>query len=280
LFCLKVETPERSTQPQFPPPTPTPKSANNEVDEFQFTPYDTTTTTTTNIDNLLPVPQEMQIYLFGALSHRYLKELIFAFEQINLVSLSKTLHMVLSCCYCNESFSSSIIQQILLHVSNASSNEIKQALALLHKIVLLEDPLQLTRFKLAIDGGNGDNVYDTNMSHSNGLLACIRQNQSSDAKKSYHCVKFIVTLATRSGPCKEYLLKTANNWEWSINWLKHKMSENSSASSSSSMSYINWNSNSNSSKSNEDTEIKTFQRTKSAQRTLDDATALLRSGDF
>ncbi len=168
----------------------------------------------------------MQIYLFGALSHRYLKELIFAFEQINLVSLSKTLHMVLSCCYCNESFSSSIIQQILLHVSNASSNEIKQALALLHKIVLLEDPLQLARFKLAIDGDTGDTTTggnDNNMtSQCNGLLACIRQNQSSDAKKSYHCVKFIVTLATRSGPCKEYLLKTANNWEWSINWLKNK----------------------------------------------------------
>lgn len=230
--------------------------------EFKFTPP-----TINESNQLLFVPQEMQIYLFGALSPRYLKELIYAFEQINMASLNKTLQMILSCCYCNESFSSSIIHQILLHVSTASSNEIKQALALLNKIVSLEDPLQLTRFKLAIDNNN------------NGLLTCIRQNQSSDAKKSYHCVKFIVTLATRSGPCKDYLLKTASNWEWSVSWLKNKMSESANASSSSSsMNYINWNNSK--FQSNEDTEIKTFQRTKSAQRTLDDATALLRSTDF
>ena len=226
--------------------------------EFKFTPP------AINCD-LQQVPQEMQIYLFGALSGRYLKELVFAFEQINANSLTKTLEMILSCCYCNETFSANLIHQILLHINTSSSNEIKQALSLLHKIVCLEDPLQLTRFKLSIDG---------NKEFYHGLLATIRQNQTSDAKKSYHCVKFIVSLANQSGPCKDYLLKTASNWEWSVNWLKNKMSESSSVNSN----YINWTSSK--FQSNEDTEIKTFQRTKSAQRTLDDATALLRSSDF
>lgn len=144
-----------------------------------------------NTEDLIQLPQEMQIYLIGALSNRYLKELVFAFEQINHNQLTKTLDMVLTCCYCNEAFSANIIHQILVHVNNSSFNEIKQVLALLYNIILIEDSLQLKRLRLAIDGyKDSDVVY-------NGLLSIVRQNQSSDAKKSYQCVKFIVTLANR-----------------------------------------------------------------------------------
>lgn len=130
---------------------------------------------------------------------------------------------------------------------------------LLNYIVLIEDPLQHRRLQLAIDGyKDNDVIY-------NGLLSIVRQNQGSDAKKSYQCVKFIVTLANTSNSCKEYLLKTAPNWEWSVNWLKKKMLDSN---------FTNWTM----TKSNEDSESRTFQRTKSAQRTLDDATALLKSG--
>lgn len=224
-------------------------------------------------NDLLPMPQEMQIYLVGALSNRYLKELVYAFEQINHSSLTKTLEMILSCCYCNELFSSNMIHQILLHINNSSSNEIKQALSLLYNIILIEDQLQLTRFRLAIDGYRDSNTF------FNGLLSIIRQNQSSDAKKSYQCVKFIVTLANKCQTCKDYLLKTASNWEWSVNWLKTKMSDSASSSSTISSGYnVTWGSTK--FQSNEDTEIRTFQRTKSAQRTLDDATALLKSTEF
>ena len=150
-FFFLAETPEIQSTPvetlNQPPLLLPQKSFNSDdINEFKFTPP-----TIHDTDSLLTVPQEMQIYLFGALSPRYLKELIYAFEQINMASLNKTLHMILSCCYCNESFSSSIIHQILWHVSTASSNEIKQALALLNKIVSLEDPLQSTLFKIAID---------------------------------------------------------------------------------------------------------------------------------
>jgi len=218
--------------------------------------------------HLITLPQEMQIYLIGALSNRYLKELVFSFEQINHNQLTKTLEMVLTCCYCNEAFSANLIHQILIHINNSNFNEIKQVLILLHNIILIEDPLQLKRLRLAIDG------YKDNHVVYNGLLSIVRQNQSSDAKKSYQCVKFIVTLANRSGSCKDYLLKTANNWEWSVNWLKTKMLESLG---SSSQFNTNWTSNK---FSNEDSEVRTFQRTKSAQRTLDDATALLRSSEF
>lgn len=145
-----------------------------------------------------------------------LLKLVFTFEQINHNQLRKTLEMIQTCCYCNEAFSANIIQQILIHVNNSSFNEIKQVLALLYNIIvshqhtflicsieqiaylvrfyfkqLIEDPLQLKRLRLAIDGyKHSEIVY-------NGLLSIVRQNQSSDAKKSYQCVKFIVTLANR-----------------------------------------------------------------------------------
>jgi ubiquitin carboxyl-terminal hydrolase 9/24 len=139
---------------------------------------------------------------------------------------------------------------------------------------MIEDPLQLKRFILTIDG-----FKDTKVEYF-GLLSIIRQNQSSDAKKSYQCVKFIVTVANKyklywglfftfpitwqhelysSSPCKEHLLKSPNNWEWSVNWLKNKMADSSLGSSQ----YINWNNSKY--QSNEDSDIKTFQRTKSAQ---------------
>lgn len=60
----------------------------------------------------------------------------------------------------------------------------------------------------------------------------------------------------RSLPCKEFLLKTANNWEWAVNWLKSKMLDSLGSSS-----YV-WNTKP---QSNDDSETRTFQRTKSAQ---------------
>jgi hypothetical protein len=118
-----------------------------------------------NSADLLPIPQEMQIYLFGVLSSRYLKEvpnipinkillhfflllfinlmnskrllkLVVAFEQISHNSLAKALQMIQSCCYCNESFSANIIHQILLNINTLSSNDTKQALYLLNSIIV------------------------------------------------------------------------------------------------------------------------------------------------
>ncbi len=64
-------------------------------------------------------------------------QLVFAFEQINHNQLSKTLEMILTCCYCNEAFSANFIHQILIHVNNSSFNEIKQVLNLLYNIIVI-----------------------------------------------------------------------------------------------------------------------------------------------
>jgi ubiquitin carboxyl-terminal hydrolase 9/24 len=171
--------------------------------------------------------------------------------------------MLKTCSFLNEKFSAHLINLILTYISN-STGELKSALFLLQNMMLIEDDYQLARLKLTLDGyREGDTI-------NNGLLQIIRQTQTTDAKKSYQCVKFIVALGTKSNACKEFLLKNATNWEWAVNWLKSKMCETQN-------SFYNWNLKN---ESNEDAEIKTFQRTKSAQRTLDDATALLNSTEL
>jgi len=44
--------------------------------------------------------------------------------------------MINSCCFCNETFSASFIYQILIHINNSSSNELKNTLSLLQNIIV------------------------------------------------------------------------------------------------------------------------------------------------
>jgi ubiquitin carboxyl-terminal hydrolase 9/24 len=141
--------------------------------------------------DLIQIPPEMQIYIYGTLSNRYLKEIVYAFEEVNHNQLTKTLEMLMSCCFGNQAFSANLIHQILNHINNCSTNEIKQVLSLLQNIILIEDNLQLKRLRLVIDGYKDNEIIQT------GLLNIIKQNQTSDAKKAYHCIKFIIATANK-----------------------------------------------------------------------------------
>nr|XP_022315424.1 ubiquitin carboxyl-terminal hydrolase 24-like [Crassostrea virginica] len=58
-------------------------------------------------------------------------------------------------------------------------------------------------------------------------------------------------------------MQIPSKWQWAVNWLKKKMSE------------YYWTPSSTSATSNEDSNRKSFQRTHSAQSTLEEAKALL-----
>ena len=62
------------------------------------------------------------------------------------------------------------------------------------RVKLIDDPLQLTRFRVALEGNEAES---TSSSCFHGLLHVVRHNQSLDAKKSYQCVKLIVSLANK-----------------------------------------------------------------------------------
>ena len=125
-----------------------------------------------------------------------------------------------------------------------------------------------------------------------GLLKLVKENQSSDSLRAYQCIKTLVNASNKSASVKEFLLLDPDRWQWSVNWLKNRMSDGDTwashvasgggaaststasavpASSSSARSYAS----ANTWGSNEDSSTRTFQRTTSAQVTLDEARAIL-----
>ena len=77
-------------------------------------------------------------------------------------------------------------------------------------------------------------------------------------------IKFFQNLlvAFRSNACKEYFSSNATQWESAINWLKQQMQ-------------TSWQWSPAHNLSNEDTDARSFQRTRSAQFTLEQAQSLL-----
>jgi len=202
------------------------------------------------------MPSEIQKFVFGSESHRYLKEVITALREVT----SCTYHiidMLVCCSYNNSDFSLEVLKLIMDQYSNAPSNELRNIFTLLADVLLLEDSLQIKRLQCIIDGYTDaeDVTYD-------GMLAIIKKNHMNESRRSYHCVKFLVHLAHKCAIAKDYLIQMPSKWQWVVNWLKRKMNNG-------------WNPPVFSHVSNEDSNSKTFQRTMSAQDTLADATALL-----
>ena len=102
----------------------------------------------------------------------------------------------------------------------------------------------------------------------------------TDSCRAYQCIKSLVSASHQSAIVKEKLLNDPLSWTWSVNWLADKMAENNETKSFA-IYEDKYNSKSGGKKSasNEDAHIRTFQRTTSAQVTLDEANALLRGID-
>ncbi|GFW12475.1 ubiquitin carboxyl-terminal hydrolase 24 [Trichonephila clavipes] len=207
-------------------------------------------------ETFLPMPQDISDALYGPGAPRYLQEIVSACREVS-GSISVFTDMLVQCCFCNENFSTSIIRQIMLQYSSVPSNELKNLSYLLLEILAMEDLLQFKRVLIVIDG-----ISSELQPSFDGMLAIIRANETTDSRRSYQGVKFLVSLSVKCPSIKDYLLQTPNKWQWAVNWLKKMMSEHNY-----------WTSNV--SVSNEDSNTKTFQRTVSAQDTLAEATAML-----
>ena len=141
---------------------------------------------------------------------------------------------------------------LLMRLLHKAKTEILQTLC---------DPLQSVRLDLVIDG-RPEGV--------DGLLTLVNSCQSSDSCRAYQAVKVLVTASSKCPAVRERLLQEPARWQTAVNWLKSKMSESVS-------SY--WSPSSDSVLSNEDSSTRTFQRTTSAQVTLDEAKLLLADFD-
>ncbi|KAG0716387.1 Ubiquitin carboxyl-terminal hydrolase 24 [Chionoecetes opilio] len=93
--------------------------------------------------------------------------------------------------------------------------------------------------------------------------AMIGINKDCYSRRAYQCIKLVVALSARCPVARDHLTSTQARWQWAVEWLREKMDDHSAALSAAT------------SISNEDSTTKNFQRTTSAQLTLEEATALL-----
>uniref|UniRef100_A0A8C1F1V4 Ubiquitin carboxyl-terminal hydrolase 24 n=1 Tax=Cyprinus carpio carpio TaxID=630221 RepID=A0A8C1F1V4_CYPCA len=197
---------------------------------------------------LLPLHPDINTLLFKAEGQGYLMEVMFAMRELS-GPLSFLIEMITYCSFCNEPFSLGVLHLLKNHLETAPPHELKNVFQMLLEILVSdEDPLQSQRLKYAFES-------------EKGLLALMHQSNNVDSSRCYQCVKFLVTLAQKCSPAKDYFKELSGHWSWAVQWLQKKMSEHY------------WTPQSN--VSNETSTAKTFQRTISAQDTLAYATALL-----
>ncbi|XP_063403289.1 ubiquitin carboxyl-terminal hydrolase 24-like [Mytilus trossulus] len=214
--------------------------------------------TTVSPSKVLRLSPDMEQYVFGPESNRYIREVVHAVREVTgNHNYNCIADMLIQCSFCNADFSRLVLKYVMHQYSTAPSNELKPIFTLLEDLLTLEDPIQTDRLQIVVDG-----YIDEAGTEYEGLLAVVRSNHMNDSRRSYSCIKFLVSVANKCNPLKEYLIQIPSKWQWSVNWLKKKMSEYWSPAITSTVS-------------NEDSNRKSFQRTISAQSTLEEAKALL-----
>ncbi|CAF5191548.1 unnamed protein product, partial [Rotaria magnacalcarata] len=126
---------------------------------------------------------------------------------------------------------------------------------------LVEDSLQTKRLQITFEGIN-ESISGDNSQNLTGLYSLIRTSMETEQRRTYQTVKFLINLSNRNSSCKEYFASTAIQWEFAISWLKQQMQ-------------TSWQWSPAQNVSNEDTDTRSFQRTRSAQYTLEQAQSLL-----
>ncbi|TKS74904.1 Ubiquitin carboxyl-terminal hydrolase 24 [Collichthys lucidus] len=194
----------------------------------------------TSSNPLLPLHADILASLFTPEGQPYLLEVMFAMRELS-GPLSLLIEMVTYSSYCNEPFSLGVLQLLKTQLETAPPHELKNVFQMLQELLVMEDPLQAQRLKYAFES-------------EKGLLALMHQSNNVDSRRCYQCVKFLVTLAQKCAPAKDYFKDLSGHWSWAMT--EHYWTPQSNV-------------------SNETSTNKTFQRTISAQDTLAYATALL-----
>jgi len=145
-----------------------------------------------------------------------------------------------------------VLGEVLSQYAAVSSSELRHLSHLLVDLLCLADSVQPSRLQLA--------VY----SSGKGLLDLVQTCQKTDTSRAYQAIKCLVTASSKNQAVKDFLFLQPARWQWAVNWLKSKMEG------------TYW---SDSAVSNEDSNNRTFQRTTSAQVTLEEANAMLAEFD-
>ncbi|KAK2704726.1 ubiquitin carboxyl-terminal hydrolase 24-like [Artemia franciscana] len=201
-------------------------------------------------------------YVFGEGQGLFLQEMVTTCRQnLSVINENPSLvaEMFAHLSMNNKVFSKSLMKEILFQISTGSASELKNLFALLQYLLAISDEVQHERAQWVIDG-----FSDPDSSNVGGMLAMISNQNTSDSRRAYQLIKFIVNLAARLPSAKDNILQAPARWQLAVNWLKKKMESSAF-----------WTGNQDNDCSNEDSNTRIFQRTTSAQVTLEEATALL-----
>lgn len=203
---------------------------------------------TVRAESLIPMPLQMEEAIFRTNNDSYIKEVSTAICDV-LGTSQQIINMFIHCSWCNEDFSVKVLKHIRTLLATVPANDMRNLFGALLDLLMVEDPLQLLRIKYVAD------------EPGEGVLAVIKTSNTTDSRRAYQCIKFLVQLANKCPQAKDYLLQNSSRWQWAVQWLKRKMNEHYWAPHTTT--------------SNEYSSSRTFQRTSSAADTLAEATALL-----
>lgn len=268
--------------------------------QCDFSAYWTTTSTTNGVavghyepknlivdisePKLAPVA-DMTLIVGGRLMQGFVKELVWAAS--NVYNCSNNLcELMLYLSWKNEKIGRRFVVELLQTLAISPSNELKSVFTILETILFLRgDDLETFRIDLVLDGckDGGERVE--------GLLAIVKSAQITDSRRSYGCVKFLVKSSEKCLELKNSLNKRLEHWQWAVDWLKGRMEDEEKANDTNAAGSPEYGipgpvqqpttstggklSVPTSHMSNDDSTTRHFQRTVSAQYTLDQAKALL-----
>ncbi|XP_065904481.1 ubiquitin carboxyl-terminal hydrolase 24-like isoform X2 [Dysidea avara] len=209
-------------------------------------------------DNLLPASRLVEDHLFGAdnVFKRLLHECIQVLREADAVITESIANLLCYLCWNSQSHSAITLEELQSSFATLPSNEVKQYLDVLNKMMLMQDTLQIKRLHFTLDGSK----YHP----QNGIIQVFGNNMGNDHRRAYQAVKFLVNLANTCVPAHQILLNQPQNWwQRTVTWLKRRMSGDT----------YSWHTSTG--YSNDISSSKTLQRTISVQNTLEEATVLL-----
>ncbi|KAK4305331.1 hypothetical protein Pmani_022773 [Petrolisthes manimaculis] len=223
----------------------------------QSTEPDSTVVDEKEVEVKLKMPGEVVHVLYGGEQTRWLREVVLAHKEVtgSIPDLTSTLKAAATR---NASFTNALLTAVMTEYAKPPSNMLKELSLLLLEILSVKDSLQSSRTTAVLEGfvsPDGDNIM--------GLLNMIGTNKESDSRLAYQCIKLVVALSARCPLARDLLTQTQARWQWAVEWLRERMDDHSATLSTTT------------GMSNEDSNTKNFQRTTSAQLTLEEATALL-----
>ncbi|XP_076051171.1 ubiquitin carboxyl-terminal hydrolase 24-like isoform X2 [Oratosquilla oratoria] len=220
------------------------------------------------------IPDCVRSLLYGKDQARWLCEVVLAYREVT-GPLPQLTELLMKVAKGNRAFTTALITAIMNQYASSPSNMLKDLTQLLLDILNLRDELQEFRTRIIVDGmegTKGGEAAETCGGGStpafSGLLDLIRLNKDTDGRRAYQCIKLVVSMALRSPIARDFLTSTQSRWQWSVAWLRGSMDNHQGGGDAASSSL-----------SNEDSNTKNFQRTTSAQFTLEEATALLNDFD-